>query len=257
MNKFCNKTDKYEIVAFLEKFVFDVLQVKINEYLDSVMSNFGVPKNIVTFKLEGIADTSIWVAKKKYVSNLLYNEGVWYDPPEMKVMGLDIVRSSTPKFIKEQLKKSVNICINETEDELQKYVAKMKDEFMKQDIETIAFPRGCNGIDTYRDSATIYKAKTPIAVRAALMHNHWIEKKGFHGKIKPIENGERIKYIHLKMPNPTREDVFGFIGKLHKDLDIHRHIDKNVMFEKGFIAPLEGILNAIGWEWEQKNTLDF
>ena len=257
VNKFCNKTDKYEIVAFLEKFVFDVLQVKINEYLDSVMSNFGVPKNIVTFKLEGIADTSIWVAKKKYVSNLLYNEGVWYDPPEMKVMGLDIVRSSTPKFIKEQLKKSVNICINETEDELQKYVAKMKDEFMKQDIETIAFPRGCNGIDTYRDSVTIYKAKTPIAVRAALMHNHWIEKKGFHGKIKPIENGERIKYIHLKMPNPTREDVFGFIGKLHKDLDIHRHIDKNVMFEKGFIAPLEGILNAIGWEWEQKNTLDF
>ncbi|HET8687184.1 MAG TPA: DNA polymerase domain-containing protein, partial [Methanosarcina sp.] len=83
VNKFCKGKEEKEIVAFLEKFVFDVLQVKINEYLDEVMANFGVPKNIVTFKLEGIANNSIWVAKKRYVSNLLYNEGVWYDPPDL------------------------------------------------------------------------------------------------------------------------------------------------------------------------------
>ncbi|MDE1971414.1 MAG: DNA polymerase, partial [Patescibacteria group bacterium] len=101
------------------------------------------------------------------------------------------------------------------------------------------------------------KKGTPIHVRAALMHNYWAEKKGLGKRIKPIADGERIKYVHLKVPNPTREDVFAFVGKLHPDLDVHRHVCKKTHFEKGFIAPLEGILKAINWDWEKRNTLDF
>lgn len=257
VEKFCKGKDDHDIVAYLEKFVFEILQVKINDYLDGLMANFGVPKNIVTFKLEGIADSSIWIAKKRYISNLLYNEGVWYDPPEMKVMGVEIVRSSTPKFIKEELRKVVSICINSDEKELQQFVEKCKKNFMNQPLETIAFPRGCNGVSTYASKETIYAPKTPIAVRAALMHNHIVDQKGLGSKIKKIEDGERISYLHLKMPNPTHEDVIGFIGKFPSDFGLEKYVDKKTQFEKGFIAPLEGVLNAIGWDWEEKNTLDF
>ena len=256
VSRFCKGKNDKDTVAYLEKFVLDVLQGKINDYLDDLMGNFGVPKNLVTFKLEGIADTSIWLAKKRYVSNLLYNEGVWYDPPEMKIMGMEIVRSSTPKFIKNELKKAVAICINGTESELQAFIASCKSDFLKRSIEEISFPRGCNGITTYSDDIDIYKSGTPIQVRAALMHNKLVRDKGLTSKIREIADGERIKYIHLKTPNPTREDVIAYVGKFPKEFNLEKYIDKKAMFEKGFLGPIEGVLDAIGWESEEKNLLD-
>lgn len=256
VKKFCAGKEEKEIVAYLENFVFKILQTKINDYLDELMANFGVPKNIVTFKLEGIANNSIWLAKKRYISNLLYNEGVWYDPPEMKIMGMEIVRSSTPKFIKEQLKKAVDICINGTEHELQDFVAKEKEIFMKKDVEDISFPRGCNGLGVYSDPDTIYKKRTPVAVRGALLHNHLIKEKGLSSKIQQIGDGERVRFVYLKLPNPIHENVISYVNKLPAEFNVARYVDKKTMFEKGFIKPLEGVLSAIKWNWEEKNLLD-
>jgi DNA polymerase elongation subunit (family B) len=251
-----NKTDD-EIVAALEKFVMKVLQPEINDKLSVLTKKMGAPENYMFFKLEGISKNAIWLAKKRYIAALRYNEGVWYNPPEMKIMGMEIVRSSTPKFIKEQLRKAVQICIDGEESDLQKFVSVCKSDFIKKDVEDISFPRGCNGLGVYSDEKTIYKSGTPIHVRAALMHNHIIHEKNLSTKIQAIGDGDKIKFVHLKMPNPIHENIIGYTSKLPVEFGLHKYVDKNMMFEKGFVGPLEGVLKAIGWTSEEQNTLDF
>lgn len=257
IEKFCKGKEKHEIIKFLEKLVKNVIQVEMNKKLDNIAKKLNVHENKMFFKLEGISDSAIWLAKKRYVANILYNEGVWYDPPDMKVMGMEIVRSSTPKYIKEQLRKAVKICITGTEDELQDYVKSCKVDFMKRSVEEIAFPRGCNGLITYADEKTIYKPGTQAHIRAALLHNHMLKEKKLDGHVRPIEDGERIKFVWLKKPNPMKDDVIAYVGKLPHEFGLHQYISKDVMFEKGFISPIEGVLQAIGWSWERETKLDF
>lgn len=254
VEKHCEGKSDSEIINWIEKFITKVLQVEVNKYLDDLMLNFGAPKNIVTFKLEGISDSAIWLAKKRYACNLLYNEGVRYDPPDVKVMGMEIVRSSTPSYIKDELLNGLKVCLNGQEEELHELVRKAKEDFEKKDIEDISFPRGLNGMDVYGDEETIYKKKTPMHVRAALLHNDFAKRKGYN-RVKPIENGDRIKFIHLKMPNPVHEDIIAYVGKMPKEFGLEKYIDRKLQFEKVFIGPLKGILDAIDWTTEPVNTL--
>lgn len=251
------KTDK-EIVAALEKFVMKVLQPEINSKLDVLTKEMGAPTTLLNFKLEGISKDAIWLAKKRYIAALMYNEGVWYDPIDYKIMGMEIVRSSTPKFIKKKLKEAVELIVSGTEEELHTFVEKFKTEFMKQPYDTISFPRGCNGIETYRDSANIFKPKTPQHVRGALIFNDLIRKKGLESTVQEIGDGDRIKFILLKKPNTAFSDVIAYNGsKIPEQFDLEKYIDWNLMFEKVFLGPLEGVLDAVNWTTEEQNTLDF
>ena len=52
-------------------------------------------------KREVIADRGIWTAKKRYVLNVHNSEGVQYAEPKLKIMGLEVVKSSTlHQFVK-------------------------------------------------------------------------------------------------------------------------------------------------------------
>jgi len=59
------------------------------------------------------------------------------------------------------------------------------------------------------------------------------------------------------MPNSLHENVIAFPSKLPDEFGLHKYIDYKVQFEKAFLAPLENILDAIGWEAEEKVKLDF
>lgn len=256
---YCKGKSKREIVAYLEKFVVKVIQPTVNDVLSEVSRSIGAPENKMFFKLEGIAETAIWLAKKRYLMPLLYNEGVWYvDNPEYKIMGMEIVRSSTPKIIKEKLRKAVEICAEGTEEQLQEFVSECRADFMKRTVEEIAFPRGCNGIEKYSHEDTIYEkgngVATPIAVRAALLHNHIVREKGLTD-IRPISDGDKIKFVALKMPNPIHEDVIGFVGKLPEEFALNRYVDYKTQFEKGFMKPLRAVLEVIEWNEEEQVSL--
>ena len=133
----------------------------------------------------------------------------------------------------------------------------MKTEFLKQPYTSISFPRGCNGLGAYSSSSGIYEKGCPIHVRAALLYNHHLTKIGLQNKYPLIGDGEKIKFVALKMPNPIHENVIGFPTKLPHELNLEKFVDYNMQFEKAFLAPLETILDAIGWEAEEKVHLDF
>ena len=89
--------------------------------------------------------------------NLFDEEGVRYEYPKLKVMGVEAVKSSTPEICRTKIKEAIRVIMNESEDDLIKYVAEFKEAFKKLSPEEVAFPRSCNNLTKFSDSSMIYK----------------------------------------------------------------------------------------------------
>ena len=205
---------------------------------------------------EVIADRGIWVAKKRYILNVLDDEGVRLAEPKLKIMGIEAVKSSTPMRVRDALKESFPLLMNSTEDDLQKFIADFKVKFFAMPAEDVSFPRGCNNVSKYVNRVTIYNKGTPIHVRGALIFNQLLRDRNLAKQHELIKSGDRIKFAYLKMPNSVKENVISFPNFLPKELDLDRYIDYNMQFEKTFIKPISAILNVIGWEAEPSASLE-
>jgi DNA polymerase elongation subunit (family B) len=210
----------------------------------------------VYFKREAISDSGIWVAKKRYALNVFDNEGVRYKEPKLKVMGLEIVRSSTPEVVRKSLKEAVRIALTGDEQNLQDYIVKVEQEFRSLPLEDISFPRSVNGISKYASTSTIYTKGTPIHVRGSLLYNNLLKKYKLEKKYESIKEGDKIKFVYLREPNTLREDCIAYISALPKDFELHSYIDYDLMFQKTFLDPMMTILNCIGWESKPSATLE-
>jgi DNA polymerase elongation subunit (family B) len=269
VDRHCVGKSDQEIVTFIEKFVFGVIAPELNKRLSEFAKTMGVDDCRISFKLECIGPSMIMSQKKKYLFDILYYEGVRYKEPKMKVMGIDIVRSSTPGVVKDYLTDAATICLRGTESELQSHVESVKKQFMSLDYTQASFPRGCNGMSVYgatsgntisldgESVATVYGAKTPIQVRGALVYNHHLKKMGLDSKYPLINDGERVKFIMMNKRNPFREDVIAFPDKLPPEFDLVKYIDWNLQYKKAFVAPLEKITNALGWSMEKQPDPEF
>jgi len=261
VKKFCNEKTKSEKIDYLDNISQKVILPFIGKQCDKLAEDMNAYENRIFMAREVIADKGVWTAKKRYMLNVWDSEGVRYDKPKAKIMGIETSRSSTPEVVRNKLKEAINIVLNGSEAELVSFVENFKKEFQKYEPEVIAFPRSVNGMDKYKDNQRIYKKSTPIAVKAALLYNYYIDKFDLTKKYAKILEGEKIKFIHLKKPNPISgtmgEDcVIGFLSKIPKEFDIENFIDYNTQFEKSFIDPLKNIMNSIGWNYERRNTLE-
>jgi hypothetical protein len=174
----------------------------------------------------------------------------------MKVMGLEIVKSSTPSIIRNRMKETVKLIINTDESTVQDYISDLRKEFKTFAIEDISFPRGLNGMKEYSHSATLYKKGTPIHVRGAILYNHYIKEHKLENKYQLIQDGEKLKFTYLKLPNPIKEDVISFPSRFPKDLNIEQYVDYDTQFEKCYLEPMKTILESIGWKTEKQNNIE-
>lgn len=243
-----------KVIEFLNHFCEDGLQKQIDKSFHRLFeyTNGYLPR--LQMKRETLADRGIWVAKKRYVLNAIDIEGVRYETPQVKATGLDVVRSSTPNFVKEYLQEALRIILQEDEKTLQNFIAKFKTIFVKSNVNDIAFPKSVNELDKYATS-TIYGKSCPINVRAALLYNHYIKKMNLRSKYPLIDNKEKIKYVYLKLPNLIGEDVIGYIDELPQEFNLHQYIDFDTQFDKIFKKPIQDIAACIGWNLEKKNSL--
>ena len=207
-------------------------------------------------KREGLSDKGIWTAKKRYILNVYNNEGVQYAKPKLKVMGLEMVKSSTPTVVRDKMYELVDLVVNTDEETVQQFIANFQEEFRKLSVEDISFPRGCNGLKEYSDSVTIYKKGTPIHVKGAILYNHFLKQHDLMNKYPLIKEGEKLKFTYLKTPNPFRDMVVSFPGRLPKEFELQEYVDYETMFNKTFIDPIRIILDSIGWQTEKQYTLE-
>ena len=207
-------------------------------------------------KREVIANKGIWVAKKRYMLNVLDEEGVRLADPKLKLMGIEAVKSSTPQVCRGKIKEAIKVIMGKTESDLHKLVADFRKEFMQLPPEAIAFPRSCNNLKKYRDNSNIFIKGTPIHVKGALIYNYQVQKHRLQNKFPYIQEGDKIKFIKLKEANPFKFDVISYITSLPREFNLDKYIDRDIQFEKTFLDPMRFILQAIGWEHEPKANLE-
>ena len=257
VDKFFGKiSESTKIVDLLDQ----ICQEKFEPFIDSSYKKLAEYVNaysqMMFMKRENIAERGIWTAKKRYILNVWDSEGVRYNNPKLKMMGIEAVKSSTPAPCRDKIRDCLKVIMNETESDAIKFIQDFRKEFKTLPAEEIAFPRTASNVEKWMDRTTVYKKGTPIHVRGALMYNKKIKDNKLLHKYPTINNGEKIKFIYLKLPNVVGENVISFISDFPKELNIEPYIDYDTQFNKSFVEPVKAILDSIGWEVEKRQTLE-
>ena len=217
-------------------------------------------------KREVIADKGIWTAKKRYILNAWDVEGVRYKEPQLKMMGIESVKSSTPAPCRQKIKDALKIIMSGDEKELNNFIKKFRDDFMSLPPEEIAYPRSVNGISKYTDNTSghdvainlldmkqqivkynLFKSRSPIHVRGAILYNHLVEKHKLNNKLVYIQEGDKIKFLHMKQPNVYQSSSISFVTELPKGLGLDELVDRELQFTKSFVEPLKFITDKVLW----------
>ena len=258
VNKFFNNKldDKAKIVSLLDQICQDKLEPFIDKSYQELANYVNAYDQKMFMKRENIADRGIWTAKKRYILNVWDSEGVRYEEPKLKMMGIEAVKSSTPAPCRRMIKDALHLMMSGTEEDVIKFIDDSRVQFKKLPPEDIAFPRTVSNVNKHKSASTIYAKGTPIHARGALLYNHYIKNKKLDNKYSLINNGEKIKFCYLKKPNWIHENVISFISDFPRELDLDKHIDYELQFEKAFVEPVKVILDAIGWNVEKVVNLE-
>jgi DNA polymerase elongation subunit (family B) len=248
------KTTEQKIKT-MDKICEEVLQPFIDTGYQELAKYMNAYSQKMVMKREVLADKAIWTAKKRYILNVHNSEGVQFAKPKLKVMGLEMVKSSTPAVIRSKLKEFIMVILEGSQENLHKFVGEFRKEFNQLPVEEIAFPRGVNGMNTYKGSP-IYTKGTPIHVRGSLLFNHHCKRLGLEKKYQAIKDGDKIKFVYVKKPNPFQEDVIAFPQELPKEFGIHSYVDYDLQFEKVFLDALQTVIEPLGWKTEEQSSLE-
>ena len=256
VEKVCKDKSPQQITDFINKAAEDKIQKVIDDSFNNLAKYVNAYQQKMIMKREAIANKAIWVAKKRYMMNVFDEEGIRFDIPKLKIMGVEAVKSSTPEVCRGKIKDAIRVIMNDSEDALIKFVADFKEVFKTLSPEEVAFPRSCNYIDKYVDPNSIYKKGTPIHVKGALVYNHHILKNKLQMKYPLIKDGDKIKFLMLRQPNTVKDTVVSFATKIPYEFDLHKYVDYETQFTKTFTDPLRFVLDSIGWKLEREATLE-
>lgn len=268
--KYMSKIDYMHFLG--EKFFGPILRSAADELFEMT----GGYENRLEMKREVISDAAVWLTKKKYFMRVLDKEGIRYDHPHLKVVGVDAVRSSTPKVCREKFKELYGVIVDGDEDKTREFISNFYDEWQAMPISAISFPRGVSNVTKWeihpeeeqqprRKSGLLdllslgtkvplweklrgsYRKGTPIQARAAILYNLLLDHYNVSSKYPRITNGSKIKYTYLKTPNPIGENVIAFATELPAEFGLDKYVDRETQFKKSFLNHITSIFEAIGW----------
>ena len=246
-NVFDEGTDTRKIVNFLDTVAKEKLEPFINNSYEALAKGMNAYDQKMVMAREVIADKGVWTAKKRYILNVWDSEGVRYNEPKLKIMGIEAVKSSTPAPCREKIKEALKIIMDGDEKMLNTFIQEFREEFMKLSPEDIAFPRSCNGVQKFTGESSLFASGAPMHVKGAILYNHLIRKNKLSGKFPFIQEGDKVRFVNMKQPNIYQSSAFSFITSFPKELDIMDRIDYDTQFTKSFVEPLKFITEKMNW----------
>jgi len=247
-----DETDQNKICKFIDKVAEQKIEPLLAKTYETLKEYVHAYDQRMHMKREVIASKVIFTGKKRYIANVLNNEGVQYAKPKIKITGIESVRSSTPQVCRKLIEKTLSLIMNEDEFAVQKFIETARGEFQKLNPEDVAFPRGVSNLWKKQKEGV----GVPIHVRASRRYNQLIKELNINNKYEEIKNGDKVKFAYLKMPNPAKQNVIAFPIILPPEFDLKRFIDYDTQFDKSYVDPIRHILDAIGWSVEKTNTLE-
>lgn len=240
---------------FLDKVCHEKIEKVIAEGYEKLAADMGAYRNAMAMKREKITDRAIFVAKKRYIMNALNSEGVHFAKPKISVTGIESVRSSTPEVCREKMKEAFNVIMNGTEEDTQRFIEEFRKVFYTLPAEDIAKISGTDNIEKYMEGGS-YKKGCPMHVRGCIVYNKMIKARKLENRYQLVQSGDKIKFVYLNTPNPSMENMISFPNVLPKELGLNAYVDYETQFNKVFLSPIEGILEAIGWSSKKVDTLE-
>lgn len=243
-------------IKYMDKICDDVFQKFIDKGYKELSDYMNAYSQKMVMKRESLADKGIFIAKKRYILNVHNSEGVQYAQPKLKVMGLELVKTSTPMVCRKKLKNAISVILEGSESQLKQYVSEFKNEFMTLPVESIAKPSSITEIAKWEDKNTVYGKGTPIHVRGAILYNNQLKTRSLANRFETIKSGDNIKFVYLRTPNPIQENIISFTDKLPKQFKLHDYIDRDTQFEKVFFKPLQIMVEPLGWNLDDSANLE-
>jgi len=245
------------IVNFLDSACKERIEPFIEKSYQELADYVGAYDQKMVMKRENIANKGIWTAKKRYILNVWDSEGVRYEKPKLKIMGLEAVKSSTPAACRTAIRECMIVIMNKDEVDAQAFISGFRDQFSSLPVEDISFPRGCNNLNKWSHPQSIYSKGTPIHVRGALLYNFYNKKNKLTHKYPLIQEGEKVKFVYLKTPNKINENVISYLGTFPREFGLDKQVDYDLQFSKSFLDPIKVIMDTIGWQAEKVPSLEF
>jgi len=260
-----------KIVSFNEKYI----DKWVGEYTEKFAKDFNCfNPSVIGAKPEKIADKGLFVAKKKYALRAIWDEGSFLvDHPKISVTGLEIVRSSTPKFCRKWLKEVLPVILDEDERAVADFIKEVKKKFMEAPIDDIARVSGIGTLSYVGELGGKYMKvnddgspalningqpqSAPINVRAALNSNNFSIQKGLNNIFPLITAKDKIKYVFLKTPNIVGDEVIAFFdSRFLEKAGLVDMVDKEHMFDLVFLQPLQLMLDAVEYNINRNFTME-
>lgn len=220
-----------------------VLERTIKEYAE--LLNIARP-DVVGAEREVIADAGVFIAKKKYFARVRDLEGVRFSSsdPYIKVMGLEIAKSSSPDWVKKKLKESISHIMDKSEAEFLQWVETVRKEFATLPASELCSYQGVNNLDYKLTDKGI-----PQGSRSAIMHNLWVQEQGLESEIPLLEAGEKYKRCYLKTPNRFKTEILSFDSdKIAELIEQDGIFDYAKNFKLLFEQPLQRMVESLNYD---------
>jgi len=258
--KSCNW--KEEPIEFINK----IYEYRLKEYLEKAFEKYAEKyntENLQVLELEKISKSSIILAKKKYVLDLVWKDPGIYYKPQSKIIskGVEIVQSSTPNFARKKLNELLKYIFKEGKNlnmkEFVKKLTKIKDEFKYSNIEEISKTTSITNYQKYisqDQKKLVIQSSCPIHVRAAGVYNFLLNNSKFKRKYQLIKAGDKIRWYFAKDNNKINQDVFAYQPGSFP-YEFAPDVDYDKQFSKTIIEPLNRFITAIGFNSIPSNLI--
>lgn len=252
------KIEASKMVGIVNRFCEDNLEKFLEKEFADMAQLLNARVNTLDMKREAICDWGLYRAKKNYVMRVWDMEHVRYAEPQLKIAGLETQRSDKPTICRDAMRDIIPIFFDGKESDLHGKVKAFRKVFMNADLASIAFPKGVGSIGKYTANGEIVQGKSvPINSRAAIVYNQQLDKHPEIASIyERIKEKDKIKYVYLKMPNPSMSHVIGFKESLPKEFGLDEYVDREIMFEKTFLNPVQSLADLVGWNCVKVEALD-
>jgi DNA polymerase elongation subunit (family B) len=255
VSTFLKNRPENEVVDALSKVCETKFQDQIKIAIDDICSKMNAFENHLDMKREAIGQ-AVFVAKKRYIMRVHDSEGVRYATPKTKIVGLEAVRSTTPEFCRKALKETFETIFTGGEESVIDKVEHTQTEFKKLPLYDIGMPTGVRDMGKYLDSAGNWGSGAPAHVKASITFNKMLSKYSVGNKYESIRDGEKVKVVKLKMPNPTHNDAIAFPSVLPEEFKLNKYVDYDTQFEKTYLDAVKRVTDAIGWKHDRSVSLE-
>jgi len=237
--------------------ILKINEFRLKEYLkncfDLYSKKWGTD-NYQDFELENIAQNGIFLGKKKYVSNLVYEDGVHIEPlTRMKIVGVEMIKGGTPSFVRKKLEYLTRFIFSKGKKfDIREFVRELKDikkEFKVQEPRNISAAVNVNNYEKFilNDTTNLEVAKAcPIHVRASGYHNYLLNNSKHKNKYPLIRSGEKVNYYFVKIKSAADNNVFAYAQGTYP-YEFAPPIDYDEQFTKTILDPINRFIEVMGY----------